>query len=120
MEKAMISDSSDARGGTTPRTPLRRERARPRAPRPVRPVPAPRLSDEAVAAEAGRVWLASGQGDVAGHVGGEPDLVAVHEAYLIARMHPLTVDKGPVGRPFVADRGPAAVVDHDGRVAPGD
>jgi hypothetical protein len=103
--KAMISDSSDAGGGTTPRTPMRRERARSRDLRPCQACPrtheahagAGCLSDEAVAAKAGRVWLAPGKGDVTGHVGGESDLVTVHEAHLVARVHPLAVDEGPVG-----------------------
>src|ERR1700733_5177058 len=74
--------------------------------------------DEAVAAQAGRVWLSSGERDVTGHVRGEPDLIAVDETDLAARVHALTVDEGPVGGSLVADRRPAAVIDQDGRVPP--
>src|ERR1700722_6489010 len=75
-------------------------------------------SDETVAAQAGRVWLSPGERDVTGHVRREPDLVAVDEPDVAARVHALTVDEGPVGRSLVADHGPAAVIDHDRRVPP--
>src|SRR5580704_4891241 len=75
-------------------------------------------SDEPVAAEARRVWLGPGQRHVTGDVRGEPDAVSVDQPYLRPGQDPVAVDEGPVGRPLVADRGAATVIDHDRRVPP--
>src|SRR5262249_8790279 len=45
----------------------------------------------------------AGQGDVGGHVGAQPHIVPISDAHVAARQHPVTVDKGAVGRVLVPD-----------------